>query len=295
MPRLVVLSCFACLSLVAACVDTTEPASVAACAPHCSDKTGGSGGLGGSGGGTTGTSETGGQGGIASSDGGATSTGGGQAGSGGGTTGSGGGTAGSGGGTTGSEGGTTGSGGGTTDAGGGTGGGGGSSGSNDAGADAPTVGPETGSLSDTNPPGPDVRRDLAADTPRAEASGLEPRPEPGPDAPPDTPQDLAVDLTPDTSPPRPEAGLEAGNCIQRFKANGYSLGTDASIAACSACKTSGGDSLQKVCTAMIDCLIPVWPCSTSGSCWLDCSNAASADSVGQACVASLTTAACASH
>ena len=52
MSRLAVLSCFACLSLVAACVDTSQPATVAACGSHCSDSTGGS--AAGSGG-TTGT------------------------------------------------------------------------------------------------------------------------------------------------------------------------------------------------------------------------------------------------
>jgi hypothetical protein len=292
MSRLIFLSCFACLSLISACVNTSQPAALAACAKthSCSGQAGSSGG------GSGGTTEaTGGQGGDAGSDGGTAATGG-AAGSGGGTAG---GTGGGGGGT---DGGVAGSGG-RTDGGVAGNGGGGASGSidagssNDTGTDAPYLNPETESRPDTNPPEPDVQQDVPADAPNpgAETGGLESGPEAGPDASPDIAADLPVDLTPDTSP-RPEAGLDAGNCIQRFQADGYSLGTDASTAACGGCKDSGGNSLESTCKAMIACLQPLWPCSSAANCWRDCRNNAHADSVAEACVVSLTSAACgASH
>jgi hypothetical protein len=43
---------------------------------------------------------------------------------------------------------------------------------------------------------------------------------------------------------------------------------------------------------MINCLQPLWPCSTSDSCWTNCGNTAGADGQAQGCVATLTTAAC---
>ncbi|HJX54641.1 MAG TPA: hypothetical protein VJ801_17880, partial [Polyangia bacterium] len=163
-------------------------------------------------------------------------------------------------------------------------------GSGDAGTDAPAP-------ADTNPPAPDVQHDVPVDTPPVgpEAGGPEPRPEPGPDAAPDIARDLTVDLTPDTTPPRPEAGLDAGNCIQRFQANGYSLGTDASIAACSGC-FAGSTSKEPQCKAMIDCLQPSWPsCARGSGCWLSCQNTTGSDAVVESCVATLTTAACGAH
>jgi hypothetical protein len=271
MPRLIVVSCFACLSLSGACVDTSQPARLAQCARDhsCSGQAGGSGG-----GGTTGTEATGGQGGIADS-------GGGIAGSGRGTAGRGGGTAGGGGGGAGS-------------------GGGGSSGPRDAGSssdtvvDAPYLGPETESPSDTNPPEPDAEEDVVADAPLpgAETGKPEPRPEPGPDALPDIAPDRAADLTPDTSPPRPEAGLDAGNCVQRFEANGYSLGTDASTAACSGC-FENLISREALCKAMIHCLAPSWSsCGQGTSCWTQCLNQSGSNSIVETCVVNLTRAAC---
>jgi hypothetical protein len=325
MPRLVVFSSVACLSLVAGCVNTSQPAKVAACAPNCSDNPGGSGG-----GGTTGTGGIGGHGGTTSSVGGTTSivggttsivggttsivggttsivggttsTAGGTAGSSGGTTSiggttdTGGGTAGGSGGAT-SIGGTTDTGGDTAGTGGGTAGtgGGGSSGSDDGGTDAPVSGPETGSPSDAKPLPPDVF--VQADTPPVapEASGPEPGPEPGPDAPADLARDLVVDLTPDTAPPRPEAGLDAGTCIQRFQASGYSLGTDAAIAACSGC-IENSTPKESQCKAMIDCIQPSWPSCTRGSpCWTNCQNTSGSDSVVEAYVATLVSAACGTH
>jgi hypothetical protein len=104
-----------------------------------------------------------------------------------------------------------------------------------------------------------------------------------------------VDLTPDTTPPRPEAGLDAGNCIQRFQANGYSVGTDASIAACSGC-FAGSNSKELQCKAMIDCLQPSWPsCAQGSGCWLNCRNTSGSDVVVENCVATLTSAACGTH
>ena len=282
MPRLMVVSCFACLSLIGACVDTSQPARLAQCTRDnsCSGQAGSSGG-----GDATGTEATGGQGGTAGS-------GGGTVGSGGGTVGSGGGTAGRGGGTAGVDGGGAGS------------GGGGSSGlrdagsSSDTGVDAPYLGPETESPSDTNPPEPDAEEDVVADAPLpgAETGKPESGPEPGPDALRDIAPDRAPDLTPDTSPPRPEAGLDAGNCIQRFQANGYSLGTDASTAACSGC-IENLVSKETQCRAMIDCMAPLWPsCAPASSCWTTCHNDTNSDSVVQDFVANLTRAACgASH
>ena len=276
--RLIVVSSFACLSLIGACVDTSQPARLAQCARDhsCSGQAGSSGG-----GGTTGTEATGGQGGTAGS-------GGATAGSGGGTEGRGGGTAGGGG----------------AGSGGAGSGGGGSSGPRDAGSssdtvvDAPYLGPETESPSDTNPPEPDAQEDVVADAPLpgAETGKPESRPEPGPDALPDLALDRAPDLTPDTLPPRPEAGLDAGNCIQRFQANGYSLGTDASTAACSGCMENLV-SKETQCRAMIDCMAPLWPsCAPASSCWTTCHNNTNSDSVVQDFVANLTRAACgASH
>jgi hypothetical protein len=320
MPRLVVFFSVACLSLVAGCVNTSQPAKVAACAPNCSDGgsggsgTTGTGGIGGHGGttsivgGTTGigggtTSTAGGTtstvGGTTSIVGGTTSTGAGAAGSSGttsiaGTTDTGGGTAGSSGGAT-SIGGTTDTGGDTAGTGGGTAGtgGGGSSGSDDAGTDAPVSGPETGAPSDIKPLQPDAF--VQADTPPVapEASGPEPGPEPGPDAAPDIARDLVVDLTPDT--PRPEAGLDAGTCIQRFQASGYSLGTDAAIAACSGC-IENSTPKESQCKAMIDCIQPSWPSCTRGSpCWTNCQNTSGSDSVVETYVATLVSAACGTH
>ena len=283
MPRLVVLSSIAGLSLFVACVDVGQPAQVTRCAStHCSDGQGGSGGGGGSRGGTTGTGGIGGQGGAAGS---------------GGVVGGGGETAGSTGGTTGGAGGTAGAGGGEAGTGGGTAGAGdgGSSGLPDAGVDVPTPGPETGSPSDTKPPVPDAPAANDTATVGPEAGKPEPAPEPGPDAALDTPQDLAVDLTPDLSPPRPEAGLDAGNCIQRFQAGGYSLGTDAAIAACSGCR-AGSNSKEPQCKAMIDCLQPLWAsCARGSGCWLNCQNTTGSDSVVESCVATLTSAACGTH
>jgi hypothetical protein len=130
-----------------------------------------------------------------------------------------------------------------------------------------------------------------APIPGAETGGSEA----GPDTLPDIAPDLVVDLMPDILTPRPDAGLDAGSCIQRFQANGYSLGMDASIAACSSCKDSGGNSLESTCKTMIDCLQPAWPCLTSGNCWRDCRNDAHADSVAESCVVTLTSAACSAH
>jgi len=284
MPRLIVVSCFACLSLIGACVDTSQPTCIKN--HSCSGQAGGSGG-----GGTTGTEATGGQGGAA--------------GSGGGIAGSGGATAGSGGGTAGRGGGTAGGGGGAGSGGGGAGsGGGGSSGSRDAGSssdtvvDAPYFGPETESPSDTNPPEPDAEEDVVADAPLpgAETGKPESRPEPGPDALPDLALDRAPDLTPDISPPRPEAGLDAGSCIEKFRTNGYSLGTDASPAACSSCMENM-ISREAPCKAMIDCVAPGWPaCARGTGCWTTCQNNSGSNSVVETCVANLTNAACgASH
>jgi hypothetical protein len=289
MPRLIVVSCFACLSLIGACVDTSQPARLAQCARDnsCSGQAGSSGG-----GGTTGTEATGGQGGAAGSGGGIAGSGGATAGSGGATAASGGGTAGRGGGTAGVDGGDAGS------------GGGGSSEPRDAGSssdtvvDAPYLGPETESPSDTNPPEPDAAEDVVADAPLpgAETGKPESRPEPGPDALPDIAPDRAADLTPDTSPPRPEAGPDAGSCIEKFRTNGYSLGTDASPAACSSC-IENLISREALCKAMIDCVAPGWPaCARGTGCWTTCQNNSGSNSVVETCVANLTNAACgASH
>ena len=294
MPRLIVVSCFACLSLSGACVDTSQPARLAQCARDhsCSGQAGGSGG-----GGTTGTEATGGQGGAAGSGGGIAGSGGATAGSGGGMAGRGGGTAGGGG--AGSGGGTAGVDGGVAGA-----GGGGSSGSRDAGSssdtvvDAPYLGPETESPSDTNPPEPDAQVDVVADAPLpgAETGKPESKPEPGPDALPDLALDRAPDLTPDTSPPRPEAGPDAGSCIEKFRTNGYSLGTDASPAACSSC-IENLISREAPCKAMIDCVALGWPsCARGSTCWTTCQNNSGSNSVVETCVANLTRAACgASH
>jgi hypothetical protein len=307
MPRLLVLPCIAGLSLVVACVDITQPAQVARCAKTgCVDAPGGSRGGSGASGGTTGTGGIGAQGGSAGSGGSTAGTGGGIASGGGASAGTGGASAGTGGGSASTGGGSAGTGGSSAGTGGssaGTGGGsagtggGGSSGSGDAGTDAPVFAPETEAPADTNPPGPDVQHDVPIDTPPVgpEAGGPEPRPEPGPDAPPDIARDLTVDLTPDTTPPRPEAGLDAGNCIQRFQGNGYSLGRDASIAACSACKDTGGGSLESNCKKMIDCLQPLWPCAQDADCWVNCRNSAAGSSVLDSCVATLTSAACGTH
>ena len=300
MSRLIVVSCFACLSLVAACVDTSQPAVVAG-GSGGKTGTGGSGGHGGtmgSGGTTVGSGGT-----TAGSGGTTVGTGGRTAGAGGGTAGAGGGTACTGGGTGGGIGGTgggTAGAGGATDGGVGGTGGGGSTGSSDAsstggtGTDAPHIGAETGISFDLRPPEPDVQQDGTVDAPNVgtETGGPESGPEPGPDAPPDIARDLPVDLTPDIPPPPHDTGVDAGNCVQRFKTNGYSLGTDASIAGCSSCKDSGGNSLEQKCIAMINCLQPLWPCSTSDMCWTNCGNAAGADGQAQGCVATLTTAAC---
>lgn len=302
MTRLLSLSCLACLLLTVACIDTSQPSMVVDCAKtnSCSNA-GGSGG-----GGTTGTAGLGGNGGATGSGGATAGSGGATAGSGGatagstggssggGVTGSGGGIAGSSGGAGGSGGGVDGSSGGRTDGG---SGGGGSSGTgdggspSDAGKDVPIVGAETGIPSDTRPPGLDGQSDVAdAPGPGIEVGRSDSGP--APDAPADLPRDLPVDITPDTTPPGPDVTPDAGNCIQKIQANGYSVATDASVPSCSACKTSGGDSLEKTCTDMVDCLQPVWPCNSGDRCWLDCRNNAHADSVEEACVMSLTAAGC---
>ena len=173
--------------------------------------------------------------------------------------------------------------------------GGGSSGSDDAGTDTPVPRPETGFPSDPRPSEPNASVPTATPPVGPEAARPEPGPEPGPDGAPDLPRDLLVDLTPDTTPPRPEAGLDAGNCIQRFQENGYSLGRDASIAACSGC-FAGSTSKEPQCKAMIGCLQPSWPsCARGSGCWLNCQNTTGSDSAVENCVAILTSAACASH
>ena len=297
MPRLVVLSAVACLSLVAACVNTDLPSNVAECAKtHCSDSAGASGGGGEAGGATASTASLGGQGGSAGA-------GGASAGASGGTTSAGGASAGADGGTAGADGGTAGAGGASADAGGSAGasgeidggaagtGGGGSSGSSDAGQDAPYLSPEAELPSDTKPSEPDAPVAVDTPIPGPEAGG----PEAAPDATPDIARDLAVDLTPDTSPPRPEVGLDAGNCIQRFKANGYSLGTDASTGACSGCMENLISKNQQ-CRDMIDCLALSWPsCARGSACWTKCQNDTGSDSVVEVYVANITSAACGSH
>lgn len=292
MSRLVVLSCFACLSLVAACVDTSQPAKVAACGSHCSDSTGGS--AAGSGG-TTGTGGSGGRGGTQARGGSTAATGGGTAGTGGGTAATGGATGGTGGATVSTSGKTGGTGGGAggigggTDSGGGTGGGG-SSGSSDASSagdtdtDTPYVGAETGSPSDVGPPDDGTVDVLNVG---AETGG----PEPGQDAAPDIARDLTPDLTPDISPPPPDTGGDASYCIQRFQANGYSLGTDASISACSSCRENG-ISYESQCKTWIGCLQSSWPCARGDYCWMDCQHAVNGDSVLETCVWNLASAAC---
>jgi hypothetical protein len=88
------------------------------------------------------------------------------------------------------------------------------------------------------------------------------------------------------------ARADAGNCIQELQSSGYSVGTDASIAACSACKDNGGGSLESNCKKMIDCLQPLWPCAQDADCWVNCRNSAAGSSVLDSCVVNLTSAAC---
>ena len=124
--------------------------------------------------------------------------------------------------------------------------------------------------------------------------GPESGPEPGPDAPPDLARDLAPDLTPDISPPPPDTSVDASICLQRFQANGYSLGTDASISACSSC-SENGNSYESQCKTWIGCLQSSWPCARGDYCWMDCQNRVEGDAVLESCVWTLTSAACGSH
>jgi hypothetical protein len=303
MRRVVLISYFACLSLVASCADFGKPTTIVRCTKANCAEDAGSGGVGESGGGTTGTGhggavgtggETAASGGVTAASGGETAASGGRAaGTGGRTAGTGTGTAGAGGRTTDTGAGTggrnTGTGGGTA----GTSGVGGSSGSRDAGRDALILGPETGSPTDTRPSAPDAS--VPTDTPRVgpEAGGPEPGPEAGRDAAPDAARDRAVDLTLDTAT-RSDAGIGTGSCIQTFQANGYSFTSASGVLACTDCKENA-TSQEAECKAMIDCLRPVWPCAQSASCWMNCRNQAGGDMVLDSCVANLTSKACAGH
>jgi hypothetical protein len=268
MSRLVVLLSLATLSLLAACVDLKSPSKVSLCEQNnsCIDGTGGA--TGGKGGMTAGSGGSRSQ----SADAGASDTpSGGRGGSGGAT----GGSQGSGG--TGGIGGTGG------DATGGTTGG--SSGSADAGTD-PTLDAEI-----DKPVGPsDVPFDTYAVSEVSKDTWI------GPDAlKPDTGSepDASPDISPDRLPDPPDTGFDAPTCISSLKSNGYALTTptDAGINACGECKENGS-SKEAQCKSMVDCLQSAWVCKPSAGCWLSCLNAASADSVVDACVKTLVTRSC---
>jgi hypothetical protein len=80
----------------------------------------------------------------------------------------------------------------------------------------------------------------------------------------------------------------AGNCVSKVVSNGYACG---STPACSACKENS-NSREAECKKGIDCLAEAGP-SCDSKCQLNCLNLAG-DSVIQACVTALQTAACTS-
>jgi hypothetical protein len=78
----------------------------------------------------------------------------------------------------------------------------------------------------------------------------------------------------------------AKNCVDAIKLAGYSAGGQA----CSACKENGADKSTN-CMKVIDCLDTNYPCGSASNCALQCSNAGSADSIVNACVSALLSAA----
>jgi hypothetical protein len=292
MSRLVGLSGFACLLLVAACVDTGKPAKVTDCekANQCKPESGGAGGghsdggLAGVGGSTSGGglagaggSAVGGKGGVPTT-GGATSKDAGAGGAGGGSTGASGGAAGHDPGVGGAGSGGTGAGGKGGEAG---NGGGGSTEPIDANFDTPVTDTDGGVKSDTNPPMPDAPADVPVDT-------VSPAPETGPDL----GRDTLLDITPDRMPDRmPDVSPDTISCIQKFKDNGYAISgagtTDAAVQACSNCKENTL-SLEAPCKTMVDCLQLAWPCAEGATCWIDCQNKVTGGNVLIDCVKALT-------
>jgi len=85
-------------------------------------------------------------------------------------------------------------------------------------------------------------------------------------------------------PPSPDS---AGNCISQVVSNGYACGD---TPACSACMDHS-TSKAAGCQAGLDCLSKGGGSACTGSCLLNCLNLAG-DSVVQACVTALQTAAC---
>jgi hypothetical protein len=78
----------------------------------------------------------------------------------------------------------------------------------------------------------------------------------------------------------------AKNCVDAIKLAGYSAGAQK----CSACKENGADKSTN-CMKVIDCLDTNYPCGSANNCALQCGNSGGADSIVNACVSALLSAA----